>query len=50
MVNAPGDLGADEPRADATGDVKGPECPKCGDRFPSEESLRTHVDEEHKLT
>jgi hypothetical protein len=28
----------------------GPECPTCGDRFPSKESLQAHIDEEHKLT
>jgi len=40
----------DEPAAEASADVKGPECPKCGDRFPSTETLQEHLDEAHKLT
>lgn len=39
-----------EPAAEAQGQVKGPECPTCGDRFPSKETLQEHLDQAHKLT
>ena len=52
MDKAPvGNVGpADNPTQAARADVKGPECPKCGDRFPSKETLDEHMDEAHKLT
>ena len=51
MDKAPvGNVGPEEPAADAQAVVKGPECPTCGDRFPSKETLQEHMDEAHKLT
>jgi hypothetical protein len=26
---------------------QGPECPKCGDRFPSDETLQAHLEHDH---
>ncbi len=49
MVNAPGGPSDEGPAAEATGEVKGPECPTCGDRFPSKETLQEHIDEAHKI-
>jgi C2H2-type zinc finger protein len=40
----------DEPEIEAKPDAKGHECPTCGDRFPSQETLEEHTKEEHKLT
>lgn len=52
MDKAPvGNVGpADNPVTEAQADVKGPECPTCGDRFPSKETLQEHMDGVHKLT
>jgi hypothetical protein len=38
------------PRVEASPKAGGPECPTCGDRFPSQQSLDEHVAQEHKLT
>jgi len=45
-----GEKPMDELVAEGQAEVKGPECPRCGDRFPSKESLQEHMDEAHKLT
>jgi hypothetical protein len=50
MVDALDDPKDRESAAEASGAVKGPECPTCGDRFPSKETLQEHIDEAHKLT
>jgi hypothetical protein len=42
-------LDSDELKVDAKPEG-GPECPTCGDRFPSRESLQAHIAEEHKPT
>lgn len=39
----------DEPEVEAMPEVKGPECPTCGDRFPSKEALEEHTKEAHQL-
>lgn len=36
------------PSVEAQPQVRGPECPRCGDRFPSQESLDEHLAAEHK--
>jgi hypothetical protein len=38
------------PDVEAKPQPGGPECPTCGDRFPSQQSLDEHVANEHKLT
>ena len=43
-------LAMDDPTTQATPEVRGPECPTCGDRFPSKETLQEHIEQEHKLT
>jgi hypothetical protein len=41
----------DEPDMEAKPDAdKGLECPTCGDRFPSKETLEEHTKEAHQLT
>jgi hypothetical protein len=42
-------LDSDELKVDAKPEG-GPECPTCGDRFPSRESLQAHIAGEHKPT
>lgn len=39
----------DEPETEARPDAKGHECPTCGDRFPTKETLEEHIEEEHQL-
>jgi len=40
----------DEPDMEAKPDSdKGLECPTCGDRFPSRETLEEHSKEAHRL-
>jgi hypothetical protein len=40
--------GVVNPNIEAQPQVRGPECPRCGDRFPSQESLDQHMATEHK--
>jgi hypothetical protein len=40
--------GIDNPEIEAQSRERGPECPTCGDRFPSRESLDQHLASEHK--
>lgn len=39
----------DEPEIEAKPDSNGFECPTCGGRFPSQETLEEHTDEAHQL-
>lgn len=39
----------DEPEVEAKPNPEGPECPTCGDRFPSQETLEEHTKEAHQL-
>jgi len=41
----------DDPEIEANRDAnRGLECPSCGDRFPSKETLEEHTKEAHQLT
>ncbi len=39
----------DPENVEAKPDAKGLECPTCGDRFPSQETLEEHTKEAHQL-
>lgn len=39
----------DDPNIEAKPEGKGLECPTCGDRFPSQETLDEHTRDEHNL-